>query len=330
MNADGYNAEAIGRALGVQAVRIRMYFYRKRSVEYTGPKVILKKSKMDGYVGQTVEAIACELPQFGVRRLAHIYSQRNSEALYSPGPAQINRLLLRKGYVSGFKKRSFGLTPAHKAARVAFAEKWLVDGEETLGNIIWSDETMVRSHPFTRKQRDRWNPSKNETAGIQEMEQGGKNSVMFWGCISKHGAGPLVSLLGNQNGEKYGEIIKDIIIPELRKARSYDPGPWIFMQDNAAVHKTVANKKLFSRARVDVLDWPAKSPDLNPIENVWAWLKEKLYTHYLPCKSAEELEEVVMKIWVEDLTPEMCQRFCGDYAKRLRAVIESEGEATKY
>jgi len=330
MKAGNFNSTQIGKALTVSPDRIRMFFSRLNVQTYTGPRVILNKSKLDGYVGTCVERIASELPQFGVRRVSKIYKQRYPEESYHPGPSQINRLLQKKGFKSGFKIRAPGLTDIQKQKRVEFARKWLLNREETLGNIIWSDETMVRSHPFTRRQRYRYNPGRGETPAIQSMEQGGKNSVMFWGCFSKYGAGPLVALKGNQDGAGYGVTIKDQIIPELFAAQHYYPGNWRFMQDNASIHTSKANKKLLEDAEVDVITWPAKSPDLNPIENVWAWIKEKLYTEYSVCQNAEEIEERVMEIWNTQLTPEMCNRFCGNYSRRLLAVIESKGECTKY
>lgn len=330
MDAEGFKRSDIARALNVPPARIRSFFCRKKSLEFTGPKVILRKTKMDSYVGRNVERLAREFPRNGVRKLARIFKQRFPDEGYYPGRSQINRYLLSKGYKSGFKSRAPGLTEKHKLDRIAFAQKWLTDDGDSLGNVIWSDETMIRSHPFTRKQRYRWNPAMGDTAAMQDMEQGGKNSVMFWGCISKHGRGPLVSLLGRQKGKDYGELIEDIIIPEFDAAVTNFPGPWKFMQDGASIHKTKDNLKTLQDAQIPLLDWPSKSPDLNPIENVWAWLKEKLDSEHEPCKNAEELEAVVMKIWVNELTPELCQKFCGNYFKRLSAVLASDGNITKY
>ena len=110
MNAQKFTSSDIGKALNVTPNRVRMFLHRFKALLYTGSRVILKKSKLDGYVGTCVERLASELPQFGVRRLAKVYKQRYPNASYYPGPSQIDRLLRKRGFHSGFKSRAPGMT----------------------------------------------------------------------------------------------------------------------------------------------------------------------------------------------------------------------------
>ena len=152
---------------------------------------------------------------------------------------------------------------------------------------------------------------------------------MFWGCFSKHGTGPLVSIKGSVDQHEYLSILKDELIPELNRAKEAIPGTWRLMQDNAPCHTANSVKAFLQRKRVELIKWPPYSPDLNPIENLWQWMKHVLETEFPVCDSAEEIEARIFSIW-RTITPEMCARYCENYEKRLLAVIKANGGYTKY
>ena len=152
---------------------------------------------------------------------------------------------------------------------------------------------------------------------------------MFWGSFSKHGCGKLVSLLGSKDGKKYTEVLKEYLIPELKLAKRDYPGTWRIMHDNTPCHTSYSVKSFLARNHVEFIDWPPYSPDLNPIENVWGWMKHVLDTEFDVCNSAEEIEARFFEIWTK-FTPEMCAQYCENYGKRLLAVIEANGGYTKY
>ena len=152
---------------------------------------------------------------------------------------------------------------------------------------------------------------------------------MFWGCFSKHGTGPLVSIQGYMNQVEYISVLRDELIPEFRRAQRSIPCTWRLMQDNAPCHTAKSVKAFLSQRRVELLEWPLYSPDLNPIENLWQWMKRKLETEFPICESEEDIVNRMFEIW-QSITPEMCSAYCDNYHRRLLAVIAAGGGYTKY
>jgi transposase len=154
---------------------------------------------------------------------------------------------------------------------------------------------------------------------------------MFWGCFSKHGTGPLHSISGYMNGDQYMDILREAVFPEMAAGRLIEDveGPWRFMQDNAPCHKRWDVMELLEANEANVIDWPPYSPDLNPIEHVWHWMKREMEVNYDVPTSAEQIEQYFMEIW-GTITPELCAAWCGNYKKRLEAVVRARGGYTKY
>ncbi len=104
-------------------------------------------------------------------------------------------------------------------------------------------------------------------------------SVMIWGAMSSAGVGPLCFLKTNVTAPVYQEILEHFMLPSADQL--FKDADFIFQQDLAPAHTA---KSWLNDHGVGVLDWPANSPDLNPIDNLWGIVKRKMRNETKKCR----------------------------------------------
>lgn len=150
---------------------------------------------------------------------------------------------------------------------------------------------------------------------------------MFWGCFSYHGLGPLVPHLGSVTGEMHAKLLKKHAFPALRKF--FPRGNGIFQEDNARPHTSKIAVAAREQSGLKFLPWPAQSPDLNPIENLWDRVKKRVYSRRKKPKNLFELTRAVKAAW-KAIPLEHIQVLVDSLPRRIEAVIAAEGGPTKY
>ena len=100
------------------------------------------------------------------------------------------------------------------------------------------------------------------------------------------------------------------------------------MHDGAPCHRSKLVSYFIQKKNITRLDWLRNSPDLNPIENLWAILKDKVADE-LPT-SAKDLEMAIKRIWTQQITAEYCKHVVHSMLCRVQAVIKNKGGHTKY
>ncbi len=116
-------------------------------------------------------------------------------------------------------------------------------------------------------------------------------SVMIWGAMSSAGVGPLCFLKTNVTAPIYQKILEHFMLPSADQ-----PSP---------AHTAKSTKSWLNDHGVGVLDWPANSPDLSPIENLWGIVKRKM-RNKRP-KNADELKATVKETWAS-IPPQQCHK----------------------
>ena len=164
---------------------------------------------------------------------------------------------------------------------------------------------------------------------------------MVWGCIWLDGRGKarrseLVIMERDPDSPRNGYSAKSYINAlELGLLPHYRPGH-IFQQDNASVHVASESKDWLESHGIHVMDWPALSPDLNPIEHMWWALKWKLYELYPNISNMgnsdndrEFLRQALKELW-RQIPDALIYRLISSMPRRLQALRKAGFRHTKY
>lgn len=151
---------------------------------------------------------------------------------------------------------------------------------------------------------------------------------MIWGCITAEGAGPLYFVEGTMRSDQYIKVLKTILLPYLGTLEGQKE-EYTFMQDGAPCHTSILSQKCLREIGLEVLPWAGNSPDLNPIENCWAYLKTQVYKLNNP--TINILKENIKKIWEhDDGMRQMIAACIKSMPDRVKAVLQAKGKQTKY
>lgn len=85
---------------------------------------------------------------------------------------------------------------------------------------------------------------------------------MIWGAFSEHGVLSLAILEGIQTAIKYIETLSNYLLPFSAKMFNSN---WVYQRDNASIRRVKITKDWFVEMNIDVMEWPARSPDLHSI-----------------------------------------------------------------
>ena len=235
--------------------------------------------------------------------------------------ATVNGLAKQMQFDSVFSQKQEKLTPEQKAYRVFFCLS-IPNWKSFNLPCIFSDETMIVLNPQKRRVRI-----------IRGVDAPGKfietvgypTKLMVWGAIGLNFKSDLVRITGTLNAQGYQNLLENSQVFE-KLNEQYGVNSYVFQQDGARPHTGAGTVEFLRKKGVltlpKSLQWPAMSPDMNVIENIWAILKSSM--QYDAITDEESLYNEAVRVW-NAVTIETVNAMIQDFQPRIQACLAVQG-----
>lgn len=231
----------------------------------------------------------------------------------------------------------FGRVAVHKRdysdpelrKRLSFAEghaDWTVQQWE---KVIFSDEKTFYGKGFCGQTWVRRPKGEALNPDFTVHKQAHPVKVGMWACFSAAGPGYSTVFSDNMDAVLMRNTLDTNLLPTAQHFGFLGPPPvqWYLLHDNDKKFKSIKVTEWLHNKGVTALDFPPYSPDLNPIENLWAIVAREV--EKWSAETVEELGDVIVEEW-ENVDVNVCRSLAHSMPERCKVVIEAKGWHTKY
>ncbi|GFT98880.1 transposable element Tcb2 transposase [Trichonephila clavipes] len=220
------------------------------------------------------------------------------------------------------------LTRQHRTARLQWCREHHNWTEQDWACVLFSDESRFSLSSDCRRQLI-WRESGTayRPENIQEKDRYPTCSIRVWASIMINGRTRLhVVANGTMTGQRY---IDEVLLPHVCLFRGAVGDIFVFMDDNATCHRTLAVQDCLDSEGIQRLVWPARSPDLNPIENVWDALGRQVAGRNYPPTNKNTLIRALTEEW-DKLPQQLLDNVVQSMVRRVECCITLHGGHIPY
>lgn len=241
-------------------------------------------------------------------------------------PQTVRNVFHSKEYRAYAPRKKPYLSARNVKKRLEYAKYYIAKSQDFWKSVIFTDESKFNLFGSDGR-RFVWRKEGTalKSANIKVTVKHGGGSVMVWGAMAASGVGNLVFIDGTMDKMVYLNILKQNVpgtAVKLNLNRNFS-----FVQDNDPKHNARIVKEWLLYNVQKVLPHPPQSPDLNPIEHLWAFMEKKLREKKI--KNKNELKSALQNIW-DSVPTDFTEKLVLSMNKRLEAVIAAKGYHTKY
>lgn len=219
------------------------------------------------------------------------------------------------------------LTPVRRQNRHDWARRHRNLTQARWNTVLFTDESrFCLYHNDGRERVWRRQGERHAECCVREHDRWGGPSVMVWAGISGNSRTPLVIINGNLTAARYvNQVLESTYLP----FRNDHPEVHILQQDNARPHTARVTMDYLQQHNVEVLPWPAYSPDLSPIEHLWDQLGRRLSRRTPAPANRQQLITALQEEW-ESIPQDNIRRLVRSMRRRCQACVQANGGHTRY
>lgn len=208
----------------------------------------------------------------------------------------------------------------YSLSRISGVKGWM--------HVLFSDEKIFLGDGFMGQVWVRRPRGEANNPDYQVHKKAHPVQVNVWGCFCGRGLGYIHIFNEKMDGKLLRKILDKNVIPAAYLYyKQHPPEQWYLQHDNDKKFTGQVVQTWLHNHGITCIDFPPYSPDLNPIEHIWADMARRVEMR--PASTMEQLQDVVAEEW-ERTSLELLTKLIESMPRRLQAVIDAQGGYTSY